>query len=275
MKARSLLTTAALFAAALFIIDVPAANAADRYFYHGGAAQAWSSANWYQDAAHTKGALEPTRTDHAIIEADCYLGADEVCQSFAVDDGVTLELANGATGYMLEVGDQDGRTSTVDGTVLLSDDTSKLEFDYAHTVSTSDSGDIDGAHNSARIDITGANDTVTISSGVTVHGAMQIRAGSGTFDNDGLVEADAAAENDNTIECYDGTFAGGSGTYKVATSGATLKFASGITADSMSAAFDVGGGTLDMDDDDVDTSGGLTFTDGTIDVAAGARFEAG
>ncbi len=181
-------------------------------------------------------------------------------------DGV-LNIAAGVT---LTLDGDPCAESKVDGFINLLGSGSVLAFSSNnHTVSGS--GLIDGRHNSARIDIMSAI-TVTIGADLTVHGAMQIRAVSGTFDNDGLVEADNAATNDDTLECYSGTFAG-SGEYKVATSGATLKFDSGISDTGLAADFTVGGGTLDIDEEVV-TTGNLTFTGGTISVAANKTFQA-
>ncbi len=284
---KALLTTAALFAAALFILDVPAANAADKYFYHTqGTAQEWSSDSWYSDKHHGSSTSEPTSSDHAIIEDDCYLDADEVCQRFTVKSGIQLELASVVTGsgYRLDVGDQDGRTSYVDGTVLLSDDTSKLRFMYAHTVqpaTTNSDGYITGEHNSAVIDDDPSNARIlTIAMDGTgeliIQGALKVQLS--LVNNSRVLADDGTTDEDtrDTLLLYSGTVSG-SGVWEVAKAigdyTAFLEFGSGITSATVTGDFVVSDGTLYIDDV-VSTSGGLCFTGGKIDVQASDSFTA-
>ncbi len=208
----------------------------------------------------------------ALADCDC------VCEQIdsyrvltAPTDWPCVDVAGGATlvieGCTLTL--TGNCTSTIEGSILLSTSSSTLAFTNNHTVSGD--GDIDGQHNSARINITSAV-TVTIGANLTVHGSMEIQAGSGTLDNDGLVEGD---DDGGTLTCYSGTFAG-SGVYKVAWPGATLNFASGIDDTGLAADFRVGNATATLDiDEDICSTGDLSFTGGTINVAAGKSFKAG
>ena len=277
MKAKSILTTAAIFAVALFILDVPAASADTKYFYHTEETpQAWSSAYWYTDTeGGGSSTTEPDSTDHAIIEADCKLSAHEECQSFYVNSSVYLYLADGATGYRLDVGDADGRTSTVlqSQGVQLSDDTSVLRFLYSHTVTGG--GTLDGQDNGAKIEIA---DSETLTSSTTIEGNCQILpvvdATSTTFLNSGTVHANNPGTLDLAVDSLDSP----SGAWQVSSSStAILKFSIGSTT--MTGIFTVNEGTLDIDDS-VDTGGRLIFsksgdTNPKIDVAgSGVYFAA-
>ena len=158
-------------------------------------------------------------------------------------------------------------TSTIDGTIELTG-TLKITQNN-HTLSGQ--GQIEGQANSARIQVT---DNLTLTSSITVRGALEIRAGSGTFQNDGVVKADDATTTGSRdqLTLFTGTF-NGCGEYKVDTSGATLQFRSGITATGLAADFTVSNGALDVDEN-VTTTGDLSFTGGAISVASGKTFQA-
>ncbi len=281
MKPRTLLTTAALIAAALFILDVPAAYGESAGDYKTDTAGAWGAEeNWQRhngtdwvDAPDYPGESSPlgvVTVDHAmtVAVADAAAGTLNVNSTVTINGGGTVTLSGAVT-------------HTIDGTININATSAQSYGTLAFSTNSqivSGTGDIDGHSNYARFSITSAV-TVTIGGTCEVHGSMEICAdgrdsSGGTLDNDWFVEAD---DNGGTLTLYDGTFSGGSGTYKVAIAGATLNFASGVTAGSMSAAFYVGPGTLDIDDDDVTTTlnAALDFyTGGKIEVASGGKFEA-
>ncbi len=164
-----------------------------------------------------------------------------------------------------------GGTTPVNGRIELLGPLALIEIaDNDHTFAGD--GRIIGRSNSAAIDIANG---LTATSEIIVEGALRIRAGSGTFHNSGLVEAIHAAPGDDTLELYSGSFSGSSAAeYKVATPGATLAFCAGITITGSKGDVTVGGGTLNIHED-VCTTGNLSFTGGTINVAPGKTFKAG
>ncbi len=193
-----------------------------------------------------------------------------------LDGNFTVDCVKVAAGGWLIIeggtltlnGDGGPTTSIVDGHIVLESCTSVLKIsDNNHTFEGN--GYIDGQCDTAQIQI---GSGLTLTNEVTVCGSLQIRAGSGTLDNDGLVEAN---DDGGTLTCYEGTFAG-SGEYKVAWPGATLKFSSGIDDTGLAAAFTVGNATalLDIDEDVVSSkAAGLSFTAGTINVAPTKMFQ--
>lgn len=313
MKSRSILTVAALFAAALFILDVPAAMATD-FTWDGSASTAWNNpANWtagsgYPDDSGDTATIpsssvknEPTvnvnvTVGSVTVQANrtLTLTADLTTGSLTMEcDGIvttganTLTITNSGgltinTGGLLNVNGAGevrltgGGTHTINGTAAdiglrLSVDGSTLRI-YDANVTLTGTGYVEGRNNGAQILIT---DGETLTNEITIEGSLQI-CGPGTLDNEGLVEATRANnENDNKLECYSGTFSGGTtGDYKVNTASAYLTFRAGGDFDGMSADFIVGAGTLDVNES-VCTTGDLTFTGGTIDVIASESFKCG
>ena len=263
---RTLMTTAAICAALLLATG---ANAADKYFYHTqGTPQAWTSANWYTapDGGGSS-TTKPGTSDRAIIEADCFMSTSEEAESIEVEVGQELDIRTNQT---LTLNNGSSEDSVIAGTLDLEASGSELEF-TTNNHQISGAGKIDGSSDSARLRISSAI-TVTVSQHTSVTGAMEIRAGSGTLDNDGTVEADNAGAGNSTLTCFDGTFAG-SGEYKVSTVGATMQFSSGISDTGMAADFTMTAGTLDVNEEVV-TTGEYSQTGGTLDVVAGKKFQA-
>lgn len=184
-----------------------------------------------------------------------------------VQDNCTLTLQNNNNNLGGGAGNDH---SVIDDTIYLTGSGSTLNFTRSNHEIGGD-GKITGQDNDAIISISDSN-TLTINSGATVEGSLLIHAGSGTFDNDGVVEANHSCTDDDILACYSGTFTG-NGVYKASISGGALWFSLGITdATGLDTDFDVTGGVLDIDTD-VWTTGDLTFTGGTISVANGVSFK--
>jgi hypothetical protein len=168
-----------------------------------------------------------------------------------------------------------GGSTLLNGTIRLANCTAAIEI-AGGDHSLTGAGTILGECNSvtdpletARIVLT---DPVKLTSAVTIAGALQIQAKSGTFVNEGLVNADGRF-SDKTVTLHGGTF-GGDGEWKVSGLGATLHFGALVTVNPLGGDFTVSAGTLDIDES-VCTTGDLTFTGGTIDVNASESFTAG
>lgn len=131
-------------------------------------------------------------------------------------------------------------------------------------------GKIVGNHDRARIEIRGG---ITFTSLVQIEGALELRAGDGTFVNNGRVEANRASRDDNRLTLYSGTFTG-HGVYSVTTAGATLQCEPYIAADQLATDFVIDAGAFNVNEN-VITTGDLTFTGGTLSVAPGKTFQAG
>lgn len=196
------------------------------------------------------------------------ISADRTVDCLKIDVDGCLKIAANVT--LTISGNTPHDRSTVDGTIILDGAAATLKIIQAdHTLSGQ--GELIGKSNTARIQVTG---NLTLTSSITIDGSLEIRAGSGEFVNNGLVLANHATANDDHLVVYSGTFKG-SGAYQVDTSGATLRFDTGITVDTGFACdFNVVGGTLDIEQD-VQTSGDLSFSGGTIRVAAGKSFISG
>lgn len=164
-------------------------------------------------------------------------------------------------------------TSKIDGTVILQRTAPLIFGSLAFTTNDhvlKGDGAIVGQDNVTRIQVSGG---LTLTSDITIAGALQIHAGAGTFKNTGLVQADDGTANSDTLVLASGTYTG-SGEWKAASADAFLRFGFAVTATKLTGDFTVSRGTLDIDAD-VCTTGNLTFTGGKIDVAAGKSFKAG
>ena len=286
MKRNTILTTAALFAAALFILDNPAAYAGTYYFHAGGGSGNWSDGSkWYQTACNSGSTgTVPGAGDRAVICAgqtcNVDIAVDESNPFGAVADTIdvqgTLNIQDGKT--LTLDNNNDNVAATPDGSVVAG----TLNLQYTSSASelafiTSDhtltgAGSIVGANHATLITL-GSN-SLDLESQITIAGALQITE-SGTptttsFKNGsgGCVDADTSG----TLEIVTvDSIAAGSGEWKVTASGANLKFS--VAATGESGAFTVSAGTLDIDQN-VTTTGDLTFTGGTIDVASGKTYQA-
>lgn len=217
----------------------------------------------------------------SVLAYECDCGIEVASGDVTINGHVITNCINVASGAKIYINGKLTLTgsgcavSTVDGKIYLTTYGSVLEFtDNNHTLTGN--GQIIGQCNTAKISLVGS---ITLTSEIKINGSMQIRAGSGTFDNDGLVEANRANENDNRLTLYSGTFSGGIGDYTVNTASAYLQFRAGVTATGMSADFIVGAGTLDINEN-VCTTGDLDFqktgsTSPEIEVAPGTSFKAG
>jgi hypothetical protein len=289
MKTKVLLTTAAL--AAIFVLAVPA-SAADVFF------RPSSSANWSDDDAENSYAASvwwdaetggsqrarPANGDVAIILSGKRCDVDvTTARADAFDVRGTGVLSIDA-GMALEI-DTDANSSVAGQAlygygVFLEGDDSELRISGTGSMQISGGGSICGEHNNAMFNIS-STATVTLVSGTAIEGALEIRAGSGTFDNDGLVKADYVSASSYKITLYNGTFAGGSGIYQVPVDASgdpeieIYNYNDTVypTTTGMSANFLVEDGTLDVNKT-VTTTGGLQQTGGVIDVKSGESFTA-
>ncbi len=166
-----------------------------------------------------------------------------------------------------------GGTSLVDGLVVLEGLGARVTI-RANGHTLAGTGSIIGEHNLATIDDDPVDSAeLTVAPGFTIEGALRICL---DLVNNGTVRANDAtmAGSRDRLTLDSGRFTG-SGVFDVNTAGASLKFdATGVTATGLGADFTVSSGTLDIDEN-VCTAGDLTFTSGTIDVAAGKSFKAG
>ena len=283
MKPRTLLTTAALIAAALFILDVPAAYADSQtlYFDNAGEGSAWSTVgNWSSDpkthVAPSDG-FAPREDDRAVILSGytCDVTANEAADTLDVRGTLNIQAGN-----TLTLDDDNGPAGNheVSGTLnILGDAESNggvLSFIDTATQTISDSGTIDLQYydsttpaNSASILIASG---VTLGVSPTVCGSGIIR-GDGSYTNNGLLDAD---DVDGTLSVAIGTTledtADSHATrYQVSASGAVLHFDAAITtATGLDGRFVMTvAGTLDFDEP-VTSKGRLQLSAGTVYVDA-------
>lgn len=269
MKPRTLLTTAALIAAALFILDVPAANAADNTFNAGGDKTSWEDANNWSGGV-------PDETDNVIIGSLYTVDLDQgdgVADSFDIDG--TLDIAAGRT---LTVDGSGDYSHALDGTINIYGDAESnggvLSFTTTNPQTITGSGIIDLHYydsttpaNSASILIASG---VTVGVSPTVCGSGIIR-GDGSYTNNGLLDAN---DPNDTLSIAIGTTledtADSHATrYQVSAAGAVLKFDSAITtATGLEGRFVMTvAGTLDFDEP-VTSEGRLQLSAGTVYVDA-------
>jgi hypothetical protein len=276
----AILTSVALFAAVLMIVPSVTAGTIKYYTDNTGDHSWFTAGNWSSDPfTHSAAGSIPGEGDRAVIQSggDCYIDdpntaalADTLCVESGgrlyINDDCVLELDadNGPEG-----------SHCINGEVYLRDSDSELRFiDTDQTLSWCVvRGRIVGQHDNALITVSAGE---TLTSEITIEGALEIRAGSGTFDNDYVVEAKKIDGSNETLTLYSGTFSGGSGMYKVNDADAELwVYATGTPdCDGMSADFYVGAGVLDVDYN-VCTTGYLTFLGGSIEVDSGNSFKAG
>jgi hypothetical protein len=293
---RTILTSAAICTALLVLS--PAALA--EYTWNGSTSEDWSNpSNWDKTNGDTG---YPDSRSAIVTIVEVYGGYDpgldcdpNVGQLSIISAGwlqtnthtLTVDTSGEPTGRLVI-----DSTSILDiepwGTVDLDDGTdhqiageiwiwprAELHFGSNASVSPYNStyGEIEGWDNEYALITVASGKTLT--NHIQITGAMQIQASGATFVNDGIVEANHSDTDNDKLTCYSGTFAGNGdahGTYKVSDPNSTLWFFTGITdATDLESNFEVTAGTLDIDTD-VWTSGDLTFTGGTIDVAAGASF---
>lgn len=184
--------------------------------------------------------------------------------------------------------------STVTGTVVLIDGESELSFTTNHHRVSGSGGVIAGADDDAEINVASG---ITLTSSVTISGHLKI-TGAGNFTNVGLVRADSAngilsIAISGTLEDWPDSHVT---RWQVSVSGAVLHFDAAIgSATGLDGRFAVSAGTLEFDEPvtsegRLELSGGtvqvdanvtlgdptdsefLSFTGGTIDVAAGCTF---
>ena len=208
-----------------------------------------------------------------VITSDVTLDEDKTVECVEIARGCFLDLDR----YTLTLGGNAATTSTIDGTLVLSQPESKLRIkSNDHTVTGN--GNIIGEHNSATIDDHPVfPGDLIIASGFTVRGALKVEL---DVVNNGTILADDATTQGSrdTLTLNSGAYTG-SGVFEVnrwlGTNTAYLEFdATGVTATGMAADFSVSNGTLDIGVN-VCTTGDLSFTGGTINVAAGKTFKAG
>ena len=275
MLPKRLLTVAALFAAALFILDVPAAMADT---YRSAQSGDWdqlttweifNDPNW---ATPTKDQGVPACGDNATIRNGHTVDVDtsESVDYVTVDSGGYIDIQASGTLTLCAAS-----TSTIsqDKGIYLSSSTSTLAVSANHTLSGS--GSVEGRDNAAQIEISGNN---TLTNTTTIEGALEIRAGSGTFVNGatGVVHANRIT-GDKILTLYSGTIDDvysdpDRAEWKVsADTDAILRFS--VAATGLEGDFIVHEGTLDVNAN-VWTTGDLDFdkassTNPKIEIASG------
>jgi hypothetical protein len=275
MQARSILTGAALVLAALFILDVPAADAATQWTNPAGGF--WDVAgNWNNGVPDPNDVATFPELEGAYTVT--IRNASAVADSLSVHANCTIEITHASNATKLTLS---GSSSTINGDIYLKKSNSTLAFTTSnHTLSGS--GKIVGEHNSAQITVAAEADPgISLTSEITIEGALWIEGKAptgmedvdGTFVNNGLVHANRANE---TLTIYRGTIEGScDGEFKVATSDAKLQFCSGvgdIEETNMGCTFTQSAGTFDIDVN-IDTrgpcSGTFDLTHGTLDCCEG------
>lgn len=242
------------------------ARATERHFTDATADHKWSTANNWNPSG------VPTDGDHAVIDSNKLCNVDILnarADSFEVVTTARLViLGSGAL-------EMDSNSSIADaGGVQLNQGAELL---ISGSLTLSGNGSLRGLRTTATIKFTGNYDLANTS---TIEGAMIIQHQStGRFRliNDGLVHANAdegQSQSDRTLLLTEGTFRG-SGEYKVShDSRCKLEFAGGVIDTGLAADFTVEAGTLAINED-ITTTGHLTFTGGTIVVDDNDAFTAG
>jgi len=257
---RTILTTAAVFAALFFVAS---ANAATYYFTDHDSDQDWhNSNNWFTDCLETSAGSIPGTNDRAVIcpGAICDLTASDEVESIEVDG--TLNIQPGTT---LTLNNGSSSDSVVDGTVALeaSGTYGKLALKTANHTFTG-SGTIAGGNVGCQITLDTNNQVLTNS--VTISGALAItKSGSPTgtsFVNSGKVRANTAGTLDIQVE------SSGSGEWRAEATNAILQFQ--VSPSSLAGPFYLSYGKLKvLSGIEVSTTGDLaTFDYGaTIELA--------
>lgn len=216
--------------------------------------------------------------EHCILTADCKVERLTISYGGRLDTGnytLTITGSGGLTicaGGLLKVEGNGmvvlngGGTSPLNGRIELEQDSSTLKIaDSDHTLTGS--GAIEGQNADAQILIT---DGETLTSEITIQGALTIDDAAGasaTFTNHGLVHANRTSA-DWVLDVKTATTNDNSGNrWKVsAHQNAELRFSSAATG--LGGDFTVSNGKLRIDEN-VTTTGDLSFTGGKIVVASG------
>lgn len=297
MLPKRLLTVAALFAAALFILDVPAAMATD-HNWQGDVSSDWNvGGNWDQgtvpgpnDEAIIGDVTNPSYHDPVVpatptnavgaikIEDGGLLMVDTSSSGtqavLTVDPGTETGKLIIESGGKLTIGEDgtvwldDAVTHEIGGTIELTDQDSILHFDDTATVGehSSVSGTIDGQDDDAQIAIANGK---TLTNEITIQGALVVDdavAASATFANHGLVHANRTSAP-WVLDVATATITDTSGNrwQASANANATLRFSN---CAALSGNITVSNGVLDIDAN-VCTTGTLDFSGGKIEIADG------
>lgn len=206
-----------------------------------------------------------------------FIMAGKTC-NVTVDDAVAshIVLQNTATlniqaGKKLTLHGQDATTSTIDDDLVLEGSESELAIaTNNHTLNLGTaSGRIVGNDNGAKITI--AVDKILIST-IPIEGKLEI-AGNGTLDNRNTIHANTGGTIHINTKFVDDTASATVTRWKVSSSSsAVLRFnITDTMVPVLAGSFEIrGGGTLDLDNLGLFTTGDLLLTTGYIDVATGA-----
>ena len=273
MKPRTLLTTAALIAAALFILDVPAAMASANNFVGsggGGDNTSWEDGKNWSDGV-------PDNAHNVSIGAKYTVELDQgdgVADSFDIDG--TLNIA---AGRMLTVDGSEDNSHALDGTINIYGNAQSnggvLSFTATATQTITGSGTIDLQYYDSTTPANSAS--ILIASGVTlgvyptVCGCGIIR-GDGSYTNNYLVHANRSGTLylgvGGTLD--DGAVEVGvdDDRWQASLSGARLWFHEDIdTLDTLDGDFLLSAGTIEIDVV-LTTLGQLVISGGTLDADA-------
>lgn len=263
MQAKPILTTAALVVAALLLVGGVPAIAGTITWKASGVSM---GGNW-NDTSHWVGGALPTANDPVVFPANSVSSGTEYTVTVNISSAAaqTLDVHADArlditAGNRLEIGSANSQTSNVDGVIRLTTSSSVLRFMYDHTMQPKTSGSnglLTGQDNGAVIDDDPSNTrTLTIAKNGTgyfvIQGALKVQL---NLINDSRVAANDGTASSDTLTLDTGSYSGteaGSGEYVISDADATL---------------DV--------NQDVCTTGNLSFTAGTVDVAPGKSFKAG
>ncbi len=257
MKSKSLITAAA-FAAFVFATG-PATHAANNTFQPDGDGVngAWNDSNDWSGGI-------PDATDNVIVPSGKICALDTTA---GLADSLEIAGTLNVTGVSLTVDGTSDSDHSITGSVFLKDGSASLVFTSTNHTMSGSNGKIDGEHNSAQIEDDNNPRTLTINTGFSIVGALQLKLPV-AVSGGAKIDADDGNTNRTTI-----TFSvapTGAGDFKATASSAVMKF--GVASTSMSGNFYVsGGGILDVDEN-VSTTGDLKSFTGTgskIDVAGG------
>jgi len=180
-------------------------------------------------------------------------------------NGGLINVDHGSGSVVLSGGGASHYIRGANGELRLTLSGSELSITSSATITyTETAGKIEGQDDGAKITV---GSGITFTSDINIVGAMQIDATSATFLNHGLVHAN----RDGTLKLASGTVDDSDGAVRWQVSHADAVLWFNVAAGDLEGNFDVSAGTLDIDED-VTTTGSLTHTGGTIDVASGKCF---
>jgi len=276
MKRKWAVTATMAIAAAFGLMSASVAQGTTKYFLDFTGDHKWSTdGNWSEGVLECGGSAnssKPVDGDHAVIceGKPCNVDiAGARADSFEVRAGAVLTILASAT---LEI-DSNSSVATLEGLKLSSSGNCKLII--SGNLTLSGTGSIYGPSALPLIESGGqqVGITYTLTSSLTIEGAMRIQSGANSrlvFQNYGLVHARLASQ---TLQFRDLTVYANTGSeFKV--SNGVLEFVSSVSATALGGNFTVQGGELRVETN-ICTTGDLKYTAGFIVVYPNRWFKAG